>query len=83
MYHFTKDQFDVQADGALVAEASELGIPPEECTGFKWCGPEGTFKIDGTWYVLSKIDRDASHEDIMGWRFLNPATGTRVLIIND
>ena len=34
-------------------------------------------------FVLSKIDKDASGEDIYGWRYLNEEGTLEILIIND
>ncbi len=74
--NLTITQFDLHDDGLLSADISELNNRVRSAN-FE------VIRIDGERFVLSKVDRDASHEDIMGWRFVNPETGVKVLIVND
>jgi len=64
------------------AEASTLGIPPGH-------HPESVTIVIGQPSLCAKLDfrfqateKDVSGEDIAGWRYVNNA-GTSVLIIND
>lgn len=82
---FKSQQFQWQAASkTYVAEASELGIAVGQL--------DPVVNIDGNHFVYSGTDRDASGEDIAGWRFKptqaslfkNPSLeGASVLIIND
>ena len=65
-----------------VAEASTLGLRP----GYR---PESVTIVIGQPSLCAKLDfrfqradKDASGEDVTGWRYVNNA-GTSVLIIND
>ena len=81
--HFKSEQFSYNpGTKTYVAEASELRI-----------GWPGTYiYLDGSAFMFTHLDKDASGEDIAGWNFkptmntvgLNPGmNGARVLIIND
>lgn len=83
--HFTTEQFMLQPENkSYVAEASELGLAPGSMAPYLF--------LNGNLFQYYGTDRDASGEDIAGWRFKptmrtlqkSPTfAGWTVLIIND
>jgi len=83
--HFRSEQFQWQEGSkTYVAEASELRLQPGRVPV--------VVSINGNEFAHSSTDRDASDEDIAGWRYKpTPETlakspvfsGTSVLIVND
>lgn len=83
--HFKSDQFQWQEfSKTYVAEASELRLPPGRI-------PTEVI-INGNAFAYSSTDKDASDEDIAGWRYKPTAatlaksktfSGVQVLIVND
>ena len=83
--NFQASQFQFQPEGKVyVAEASDLGllvgVLPREIV------------LDGSLFVFSHTDRDASGEDVAGWNYRVSMGGVfwnkemanaRILIIND
>jgi len=83
--HFRSEQFQWQEfSKTYVAEASELRLPPGRIPT--------VVSINGNDFSHSSTDRDASDEDIAGWRYKPTAatlakskafSGVQVLIVND
>lgn len=68
---FKPDQFDVTAQGTLVAEASQLRIRQMPCR----------MLVGAVLYTLHAVDMNG--DDVAGWRFRAGACGRPLLIVND